>query len=337
MTRWDTMANSSDNVEIAIVILSSLAAVSHCVSVALKLCQDYKIPKLWKYSFLFTNIAHGFLVTGILLVYVSVHVSSKALCDAAGFFLLFGVSECLLSLLTNGIILLAIQHPGKTTDLSTFHRNFLLFAIIPQVVIGAVLNFIPYTTDKLFDTSRASGASCILIRDLEKQGSLYGLGLVILWWIIVVTTSVLHVILVLKLWKFNNRINSAHYNVWQAQFVSQCKTHEKFLLAGVVIYLCVLVTLSVSVYSKSRLISVDQTWIFITSLAVAAILHGVIANVSDVMWTSCCCRGGNAVEEPHRKLKKLELLKIEVGILASTFQFCVVHGFSNVFHFFRLS
>lgn len=306
------MAIRNDSIGIALFVFAILAAISNIVSIVLKSCKDFTNPKLWKYSLLYQDVAYTCLSIGLLLFFVDLYNDVPVVCDAAGFFLLFGIIQCLLSYLTTGIILLSIQNPGKSSSISSFHRNVYIVIVTPQVIIGFVLSVLPYLSDGLFDTDIEFDILCFPIRDHGKQGAAFGTLLVVIWWLIIIAFVVCDVIIVLKLWKFHNRINSAQNNVWQAQLIAQGKILVIISVFEHVICAFSTLTTTLTLYVDVAIFKNNNTWIVMTSLALSVIVHGVVSNICNVMWTSCCCRDSSSVKEPHRKLKKLELLSIEV-------------------------
>ena len=309
------MAFSVTTLGLVILIASVLGVIINIVSVLLKLCKEFQNPKLWKYSLLYQDIAHIIIGAGLILFSVFVHFEGDIVCDVTGFLVVFGLFLCFCSFLTTAVILLAIQNPGKSSTLSTFHRNIVIVVITPEVLISGVLSFIPYVATSFFDTSAPYKIYCLPIPTPGEKGSAYGALIIALWWVILISASVCDVITALKLWKFYNRVNSAQNNVWQTQLINEGKTLLKLLLIEHIIWLLSLLLTTVIVYVESSVVENDASWIVMTTLAVSSVIHGVFSNVGNTMWSSCCCRTPNAVQEPHRKLKKLELIKVEVSRL----------------------
>ncbi|XP_045175037.2 uncharacterized protein LOC123536166 isoform X2 [Mercenaria mercenaria] len=305
------MAINNDTIGIVLFVLAIFAAILNVLSIVYKLCKDFTTPKLWKYSLLYQDTAYCCLSLGLLVFFIYSFGADTSVCDAAGFFLLFGIVQCLLSYITTGIILLSIQNPGKSSSISNFHRNIFIVIVTPEIIIGCLLSSLPYISDRLFNTDLPFDIACFPIRDHGQQGAAYGTLLVAICWIVVIAIAVCDVIIALKLWKFNNRIHSAQNNVWQAQLIVQGKILVIVLLIEHVVCIVVILTTTLSIYVNVDIFSNNKTWIVMTSLAVSVIVHGVVSNICNVMWTSCCCRDNSAVKEPHRKLKKLELLNIE--------------------------
>ncbi|KAL4237530.1 hypothetical protein ACF0H5_002244 [Mactra antiquata] len=305
------MAEYNESI-IAVLFLSSIVAVlCNIVSVGVKLCKEFAHPKLWKYSLLYQNLASVCLSVGLILFSVDLSVHNEDVCSASGFFLLFGIVQCLFSHLTTGIILLSIQNPGKPSSISYFHRNICIVIVVPEIILGGVLSFLPFVSNGIFNKNVEYDVECFPLRDHGKQGAAYGTLLVVLWWLIVIAIIVCDVIIVLKLWKYNNRISTAQNNVWQTQLIVLGKSLIKFLVIEHFVIVCVLIATTLSVYVGSDIFKNSETWVVIISLAILSFIHGILSNIGDIMWTTCCCRDSGAVKEPHRKLKKLELLKIE--------------------------
>ena len=52
------------------------------------------------------------------------------------------------------------------------------------------------------------------------------------------------------------------------------------------------------------------------TVAVVTVLHACLCGVQLVLWSSaCCCQGNQNSKEPYQRLKKLELIKVEVSLL----------------------
>ncbi|XP_060564613.1 uncharacterized protein LOC132723836 isoform X2 [Ruditapes philippinarum] len=305
------MAINNDSIGIVLFVLAIIAVISNVLSVVLKLFKDFTNPKLWKYSLIYQDLANSCLSVGLVLFFIYQHVDESSVCDAAGFFLLFGITQCLLSYITTGIILLSIQNPGKSSSISNFHRNIVIVIVSPEVILGCILSCLPYVSDELYDKNLPYDISCFPIRDHGKQGAAYGTLLIVVWWLIIIALCVCDVIIVLKLWKFNNRINTAQNNVWQAQLITQGKVLVIACVIEHAINILVIFTTTLAIYVNVDAFKNNKTWMVVTSLVVSVIVHCVVSNICNMMWTSCCCRDNSAVKEPHRKLKKLELINIE--------------------------
>ena len=307
------MAFSVTTLGLVVFIISSIGVVINIVSVLLKLCKEFQNPKLWKYSLLYQDVAHIILGIGFILFAAFVHFGGTVLCSITGFSIVFGLFLCFFSFLTTAVILLAIQNPGKSSTLSTFHRKIVIVVITPQVIISGVLSFIPNVAPQFFDTTTPYRINCLPIPTPGEKSSSYGTLIIALWWVILLAASICDIITALKLWKFYNRVNSAQNNVWQTQLINEGKTLLKLLLIEHIIWVLSLLLATVIVYVESSVVENDASWIVMTTLAVSSMLHGVFSNVGNTMWSSCCCRTNNSVQEPHRKLKKLELIKVEVS------------------------
>ena len=306
------MAESGDSIGITVLVLTGIAILLNLVSIFIKLCKDFSTPKLWKFSWLYEDVTCLTLCVGLVLFSVYTFDQQKPVCSATGYFLLYGILEVFCSHFTSCLILLCFQNPGKSTTLSKLHRNVVIIIIAPQVILSNVLAILPYASKNLFNADVTFDVICLPITKPGSSGSAFGTFLVILIWIIFIVTLVCDAIIVLKLWKFYNRINSAQHNVWQSQLLSQGKSVVKLSLIEHFLSFLFLICFTVSIYSSDSLTGTKRTWIVMTSLALSAVVHGVFSNISDVMWATCCCRDTSAVKEPHRKLKKLDLLKIEV-------------------------
>lgn len=309
---WAMMAEYNDSITVVLFLSSGIAVLCNFVSVGVKLCKEFAHPKLWKYSLLYQNLASVCLAVGLLLFSVNLNVNDKTVCSATGFFLLFGIIQGLFSHLTTSIILLSIQNPGKPSSISYFHRNICIVIVVPEIILGGLLSFLPFVSNGIFNRGVDYDVECFPVRDHGKQGAAYGTILVVLWWLTLTATVVCDIIIILKLWKYNNRISTAQNNVWQTQLIIQGKSLVKFLVLEHLVIFAVLLATTLSVYLGPDIFKNSATWVVMVTLAVWAFIHGVLSSIGDIMWTTCCCHDNSAVKEPHRKLKKLELLKIEV-------------------------
>lgn len=324
------MAAIAGSLGIAVFVLTGIAIILIITSILIKLFRNFETPKLWKFSWLYQDIANFVLCLGLVFFAVYTEKPKKTLCDTTGFLLLYGIFLVLLSHLSACVILLCIQNPGKSTYLSKFHRNVVIIITTPQIIFGSLLSLLPYVSKALFNTDVIFDVICFPIIHNAETGSTYGIVLIVFFWIILLATFVCDVISVLKLWKFYNRVNSAHNNVWQSQLLSQGKSVIKSAIVEHIICFVLVLIITVTIYLESTELANNRTWIVMTSLAVSAIVRGVLSNISDVMWASCCCRDSGAVKEPHRKLKKLELLKIEVCAIDYSCYFVVVALFFHL-------
>ncbi|KAL3874551.1 hypothetical protein ACJMK2_037542 [Sinanodonta woodiana] len=305
------MAESA--VDIAVIVLTAIGIVANVTALVSKLLKDFSNPKLWKYFLLVLDVSHIIIGVGLVLFWSYYKTGIRSICEASGFFLLLGVFESVCAFLIAGIILLCIQNPGKSEQLSNFHRNVFLFIFTPQILISITLSCLPNIPMEIFDKVSPYTVDCFPIRNKSDHGSAYGALIVCLWWVVLVAATICCFISALKLLKFNNRINSSQPNVWQSQLVNQGKTTQKIILFQETIWICALLLTTIVVYADNTILK-PETWIVMTTFSILTIANGAFSNFGNIMWGTCCCRSSQAVEEPRRKLKKLELIRIEVGI-----------------------
>ncbi|XP_033735411.1 LOW QUALITY PROTEIN: uncharacterized protein LOC117323959 [Pecten maximus] len=302
---------TSQVLELVLLTLALVGFTANLITLLYKVSREFALPKLWKYAILTIDIAHLFVGVGLLLFYVFQQNNSSEFCSAAGFFVQFGIFDSVCGYLTAGIILLGIYNPGKSSQISSFHRNVFLVVVIPQKVISILLSILPVIPIEFFTTKVSNTVTCFKISKPGENGDKFGILIFFIIWITLTLATVTFVISAVKNWKgFNNRIHSASPNVWQTQLLQHGKTLLKFLLFEDGLWLVVLVIVTSVVYSGGE---DDQsaTWTLYLTLGVVTILHWVVSVVQCAMWTSCCCKSSTAVEETHRKLKRLDLIKIE--------------------------
>ncbi|KAK3093279.1 hypothetical protein FSP39_013605 [Pinctada imbricata] len=295
-----------------VLTLSVLGLTLNTVSILYKLIKQFSLPKLWKFSYITLDFAHAALALGLLLFVVFKFTGSVPVCDTSGFFIQFALFDCACGYLSAGIILLGIYNPGKSTQLSKFHRNVFLVILIPPKIISILLSALPFILVNYYsDTNDNYTVTCLkIISSREGVGTVGILSFCVIWITIILgfTSSVISALKLRK--KVNNRIHSSSPNVWQTQLVSQGKSLQKILISESVLWIIELAVVNVSVYVGSVDYS-DSTGIVYVTLSVVAVIHAVLSCIGDVMWSSCCCFSTREVEEPHRKLKKLELVKLE--------------------------
>jgi hypothetical protein len=88
------------------------------------------------------------------------------------------------------------------------------------------------------------------------------------------------------------------------------------LIIEILFWVVVLLVVTVINYRNISKSKTESTAALIT-LGVATIFHGIVTNIGNSMWSICCCTSSQTVEETHRKLKQLELVRLEVSIYIS--------------------
>lgn len=316
------MMEVSNNTPLEIVVLTftSIGLAINLISLIYKVVREFYIPKLWKYSVFMLDIGHIFLGFGLILFICYQKTGIDFICSSTGFFILYGIFDSIFGFLTAGLILIFIYNPGKSSELTKFHRNVFLVIIIPQKAISIFLSSLPNLPLDYFSFTNCS-ITCLKIHQFGDTGTAYGIIVFIILWISILISTIFCIISAVKLWKgFSNRIQLSSPNIWQSQLVSQGKTLQKFLILEEVSWIVVLFVTLLVVYINTEHFQ-EGTWIVYTSLAVITIVHSVVSSIENIMWSACCCSNPQTVEEPHRKLKKLELVKVEVRFI-----FCLYIG-----------
>lgn len=296
-----------------VLVCSVVGLLNNLVSIFYKQRKQFSLPKLWKYAYLSIDFGHVFLSVGLILSISFKLSGSEPVCRAAGFLIVFGVFDCICGLLTAGIILFGIYNPGKSSQISTFHRNVFLLIVIPEKFISLLLSTLPLTPlgSNLFSKSLA--ITCVRILQPYEDGGELGLVNFGVLWVSLLVAFLTCVISAVKLWKgFSNRIHSSTVNVWQSQLVIDGKRFQRLLLCELILWLLVLFLFNfVTYYDSGNLDS--ATWIVLVSLSLATVLHSLWSQFGNAMWSICCCGSKRDVEEPQHKLKRLELINVEVS------------------------
>ncbi|XP_062573011.1 uncharacterized protein LOC134234950 isoform X2 [Saccostrea cucullata] len=307
------MMGDTHNTPLAFIVLvcSVLGLINNLVSIFYKQKKQFSLPKLWKYAYLSIDLGHVFLGVGLILSISFKLSGSEPVCSASGFLLVFGVFDCVCGFLTAGIILFGIYNPGKASQISTFHRNVFLVITIPEKIISVFLSALPLTPLGYSPSTSHFAISCVRISQPNEDGGTLGVvNFVVLWFSLLIAFFTC-VISAVKLWKgFSNRIHSSTVNVWQSQLVIEGKRFQKILLCELTVWIIVLFLCNFVTYYDTGHLS-SATWIVLLSLSLVTIFHGVCSQVGNSMWSLCCCGSTRDVEEPHHKLKRLELIKVE--------------------------
>jgi len=138
-------------IEITVFTLSVIGLVVNLTSLIYKVVRPFSLPKLWKYSLVSLDTAHIFLGIGLIQYLFLKITSSEIICKLIGFFIQFGLLDCVSGYLITSIILLCIYNPGKSSDLSSFHRNVFLIISIPQKIISIILSFLPLQSATMYN------------------------------------------------------------------------------------------------------------------------------------------------------------------------------------------
>ncbi|XP_061173163.1 uncharacterized protein LOC133182364 [Saccostrea echinata] len=307
------MMGDTHNTPLAFIVLvcSLLGLINNLVSIFYKQKKQFSLPKLWKYAYLSIDLGHVFLGVGLILSISFKLSGSEPVCSASGFLLVFGVFDCVCGFLTAGIILFGIYNPGKASQISTFHRNVFLVITIPEKIISAFLSALPFTPLGSGLSPSLFAISCVRISQPKEEGGTLGVVNFVVLWLSLLIAFFTCVISAIKLWKgFSNRIHSSTVNVWQSQLVIEGKRFQKVLLCELTLWIIVLFLCNFATYYDSGNLA-SATWIVLLSLSIITIFHGVCSQVGNSMWSICCCGSNRDVEEPHHKLKRLELIKVE--------------------------
>ncbi|XP_071159412.1 uncharacterized protein [Mytilus edulis] len=298
-------------IEIPVFTLAVIGLLVNLTSLFYKLVRSFLLPKLWKYSLISLDAAHIFLGVGLVLHLIYKITNIEIICKSISFFLQFGLFDCVSGYLIAGVILLGIYNPGKSSNLSSFHRNVFLVIFIPQKIVSIILSLLPLTPVSFFNFTSVNAISCLNIEQKGEKAFSYGLLLVCICWIVIFVALICCIISAVKLWKgFSNRIHSASPNVWQAQLVSQGRQIQKILIIEIFVWIITLLVLTVINY-KNTSKSLSASAAALILLDIATIIHGVLTNIGNSMWSICCCTSSQTIEETHRKLKQLELVRLE--------------------------
>lgn len=287
-----------------------IGLVINLISIVYKFIGAFTIPKVWKYTLLLLDISHVFIGFGLSFYFVYNRTIYADLCKAFGFLLLFGIYDVVCGLLTSGVTLLCVQNPGSSTSLSKLHKTILILTVTPQKVVIFILCLLTVFNSPIFDADSQYSITCVPVRRADETGAALSILIFCLLWFVVCLTVTFSIINLLKFRKAN-RVFSSSSNIWQSQISGQGKLLQKLLIVDELFIIIVIVFVTYYGFQFME-DSATPTWVTMVSLGVTTVIHGIVSNFGNIMWNSCCCRANQKVEEPHRKLKKLELIKIEV-------------------------
>ncbi|XP_041353087.1 uncharacterized protein LOC121371340 [Gigantopelta aegis] len=293
------------------ITLTAIGTLANMISIAAKLLLKFALPDTWKYIIALLDISHLFLGLGLALLLTYVNNGINNFCHSAGFFILFGVLDTLFTYFLSAIILMFIQNPERLSGYSSYRKWPIPTLIIPQKIIFIFLSFIPLLPMTYFEHQTPFPIACFPLQNANTSGAGYGAVIVVLFWMMVISSMVLSLVCALRLWKSaKGRIHASSPNIWQLMMLGQGKTFQKFLLLEQMIWIVVLFMVTIVLYTNSAKRVVPQ-WIIIIAFSVLITLHAIFSNIQTILWSTLCCKTKQQAKEPHQKLKKLELLKIE--------------------------
>ena len=295
------------------ITFTVIGILANMISIAAKLFLRFALPNTWKYIIVFLDTSHLSLGLGLALLLIYVNNGVTNFCHGAGFFMLFGLLDTMFAYFLSSVILMFIQNPERLSGYSTYTKWPIPTMLVPQKIICIILSFIPLLPISYFELQTPFPIACFPLQNANTTGAGYGAVIVVLFWMMVISSMVMSLVCALRLWKSaKGRIHASSPNIWQLMMLGQGKTFQKFLLMEQMIWIVVLFMVTIVLYTNSAKRVVPQ-WIIIIAFSVLITLHAIFSNIQTILWSTLCCKTKQQAKEPHQKLKKLELLKIEVG------------------------
>lgn len=312
----DITQDHGSTVEIVVLALTAFSVFATLVFLVTRLCCKYVVPGAWRLSLILQDVANLLLGFGLLLFLAYLGTSARGLCSAAGFFTLLGLLDSACVLGFTAISLLFLQNPGKLGQLSTFRKSWIVVFVVPEKLVVFLLALMPVTPISYFDTVSPYPVACFPVRQEGGKGAAFGAILFFILWVLEILGIILSVVCAFRLWKSNNsRIHASSPNLWQMEKIGQGRALQKMLLLEQLCLLVATFTLTVVLYTYSGESRTPQ-WVVMVTVAVVTVLHACLCGVQLVLWSSaCCCQGNQNSKEPYQRLKKLELIKVEVSLL----------------------
>lgn len=308
------LAEHGSDVERAVLVLTALGTCGSLMLLFTRLRVKYVIPESWRLTLALHDTSVLLLALGLAFFLAYLASAISGLCSAAGFFFLFGLMDSAAMLSLVAVALLFLQNPGKPGQLSSFRKSWILVFVLPEKVVLFVLVLMPTTPIDYFEAASDVPVACFPVRQDGEKGAAYGAILFFILWVLLVLGLVLSGLCAFHLWKSNNsRIHASSPNLWQIEKIGQGRAMQKMLLMEQLLLLMVCFVVTVVVYTQKGH-TVPPQWVVVVSMTVLPVVHVGVGGVQVVLWTSlCCCRRKETAKEPHQKLKKLELIRVEVS------------------------
>ncbi|KAK6180858.1 hypothetical protein SNE40_008834 [Patella caerulea] len=303
--------DSTQTLNVITGLLTVLGIIGNLLSLLLKVCLKFVIPPTWKTAIFLGDVANVFLGIGLSLFLSHASNQSLGVCNAAGFFMLFAILDCLTAGLLSVVILQYIQNPVKISHFSNYSKGLMFILIIPPKLIAICIAFLPHIPVNYFNTSFSYSISCFPLREAGVTGSEFGAIVFVLLWIILAVSVGLCISCAFKLWRSSlGRIHASSPDLWQTQLLGQGKTFQKFLLLEQTIWVISLFLLTLILYTNTTHLLVPQ-WIVFVTLSVVTTLHCIFSHLQTALWSTLCCSANRKSKEPYQRLKKLQLIRVE--------------------------
>lgn len=296
-------------------IFTSFGIMSCFLSLLFKLSKGLPIPKLWKYSICLLDSSALFLGIGLiihLVVLIQQGTAPRFLILASASLMLFGYMDGLCSFLTFQTILLFVQNPRKVTSTTNYQLGSSIIVFTGIKLACLLLSVLPVIPNG--DYFNVTFYSLLPLHWPEEHGGTYSVLLVICFWLVIFATFAFSIIGMIKSQRFTSLVNSATEDVWQISAIGQGRLLHQLLLFQQFVYMIVSILIT-KVLFRSRhqheLDNVDRHVAMVT-ISLHILIHGIVSNTENVVWTkNTCCRNQNGVSQDSRRLKRLELLRME--------------------------
>ena len=298
-------------------IFTSLGIMSCFISLLFKLSKGLPIPKLWKYSICLLDSSALFFGIGLimhLIVLIQQGTAPRFLTLASSSLMLFGYLDGLCSFLTFQTILLFVQNPRKVTSTTNYQLGSSIIVFTGIKLACLLLSVLPVIPNG--DYFNVTFYSLLPLHWPEEHGGTYSVLLVICFWLVIFATFVFSLIGVIKTQRFTSLVNSATEDVWQISAIGQGRLLHRFLLFEQSVYMVVSILITKVLFRSRHQHKLDNAdrHVAMVMISLYLFIHGIVTNVENVVWTkNTCCKNQKGVSQESRRLKRLELLRMEVS------------------------
>lgn len=302
------------SLDVVVYTFAAIGLVGNILSFGYKILRTIHVPHLWKYCICLLDFSNACLGIGLFL-FLSNHSQVLNSCNVAQVFLLFGLLDTVCNLFIFDIILLVCPRTTKSSDTSKSQLCALIWTIGPQKVIFIILACLPLTRSSFFHNDAVYYITCLPLQRPNEGGSSYTVILLVISWIISLASATLAIINSAKIClAYRNRVHTLSSNQIEAESYKEGKFLQAALFLEHIIWIICLLLISIVLYTDA-FDSASAKWGLYLCLGTCAMYNGLMSNVGNGLWSNLCCCGNNQGSvDDHRKLKKLELLRVDVSI-----------------------
>lgn len=247
-----------------------------------------------------------------LIVLLHQGAAPRFLTLASASLMLFGYMDGLCSFLTFQTILLFVQNPRKVTSTTNYQLGSSIIVFTGIKLACLLLSVLPVIPNG--DYFNVTFYSLLPLHWPEEHGGTYSVLLVICFWLVIFATFVFSLVGVIRSQRFTNLVNSATEDVWQISAIGQGRLLHRLLLFEQFLYMVVSILITKVLFRSRHQQELDNfdRHVAMVMISLYIFIHGIVTNVENIIWIkNTCCNKQNVVSQESRRLKRLELLRME--------------------------